>query len=81
MYQLGEMEWLDKVLQVGQTVADMNAARRQQANAAAAARAAGATPIVIPGEGVQPQSNTLMYVGIGAGILAIAGIAYKVANK
>jgi hypothetical protein len=77
MYQLGEMEWLDKVLQVGQTVADMNAARRQQANAAAAARA----PIVIPGEGVQPQSNTLMYVGIGAGLLAIAGIAYKVANK
>lgn len=82
MYQHNELgaSWIDAIVSVGQKAADMNAARRQQANAAAAQRAAANVPTVISGSG-QPKSNTFMYVGIGAGILAVAGIVYKVISS
>ena len=86
----GEGGWLDAALSAASKIAAANAAKRQEANAralqaaqqqAAIQQQAAMQQQVQASSGQRPESNTMLYVGIAAGILVLAGGAYFMLRK
>jgi hypothetical protein len=76
----GEGSWIDTALSLGQKAADANAAKRKAANdraTQAAIMANAQKQAQAQVRRIAPvQDNTMLYVGIGAAILAVLGGAY-----
>jgi len=93
-YQLG---WLTEVLQIGNTAASIYAQKEAQEAAEDALKAQKqiletqkeielikantAEKAIVAAASAQPKDNTMLYVGLGVGVLALGGLGFMMMKK